>query len=154
MKNAIAREARKDAKEFARAQMFYGDGAGIRRRLIAAKVESKVAKSDSYARFFQQELARQDMAIHASKAQRERLLKDTSFAVRKNIRGLVTGDYRAVNSSIIVILAGGYLAHQTGFDRVVYEKGKKAVTDFKARRRVKKMIRDDPRIFVINPNQK
>lgn len=42
--NKTNREARKDASEFARAQMFYGEGAGTRRKLIRATVDAKTKK--------------------------------------------------------------------------------------------------------------
>ena len=34
-------EARKDAHEYARAKMFYGEGAGIRRKKIKARVDTR-----------------------------------------------------------------------------------------------------------------
>jgi hypothetical protein len=43
-----SREARKDATEFAKAKMFYGEGAGTRRKLIKAKVEAKAGKDPNY----------------------------------------------------------------------------------------------------------
>lgn len=143
--SSIEREARRDAKEFARAQMFYGEGAGTRRKLISAKVDGKSARSEAYGRAFHQELMRQDMSEHAVKARRERALKDSSHAVNKNVRGLVSGDYRSVNTRVVVVLALGYFVHQTELDKKAYEQGKKVynkakekVVDFKARRRVKK----------------
>lgn len=35
------RAARKDAKEFTQAKMYYGEGAGNRRKMIKAKVEQR-----------------------------------------------------------------------------------------------------------------
>lgn len=151
--SSIEREARKDAKEFARAQMFYGEGAGNRRKLITAKVEAKAAKSQAYARAFHSELSRQDMERHANLAQRERHLKDASHTVNKNLRGIVHGDYRSVNTGVIAALGVAYVAHQTGLDKKLYHKAKDKIDEFKARRAVKKMLRDDPRITVINPNK-
>ena len=40
MKWGVRRKARKDAKEYARAKMYYGEGAGNRRKLIRATVKS------------------------------------------------------------------------------------------------------------------
>lgn len=39
--NSTNKEARKDATEFARAKMFFGQGAGTRRKLIKNSVEAK-----------------------------------------------------------------------------------------------------------------
>ena len=66
------REARKDAQEFARAKMFYGEGAGTRRKLIKAKVEGKSKKDPNYKKAFDQHLSNQDMSKHAEKARGER----------------------------------------------------------------------------------
>jgi hypothetical protein len=38
---STSRDAAKDAKEFARAKAFYGEGAGTRRKLIRGTVEGK-----------------------------------------------------------------------------------------------------------------
>lgn len=49
--------ARKDAKEYARAKMFYGEGAGNRRKLIKAKVKER-SKNSVYKQEFDKELAK------------------------------------------------------------------------------------------------
>lgn len=133
--SAIEREARRDAKEFARAQMFYGEGAGIRRKLISAKVESKAGRNEAYARAFHQELAHQDMAEHAAKASRERAFRDRSNVASKNFRALATGNYQNVSTGILVVAAGGYLLHQTGLDQKIYLKTKRMVDKVRNRRR-------------------
>ena len=46
-KRRLQKEASKDAKEFARAKMFYGEGAGNRRKLIKATVNQK-SKDEYY----------------------------------------------------------------------------------------------------------
>lgn len=134
------KEARRDAREFARAAMYYGEGAGIRRKLITATVDGKAQKNPTYARAFRMELARQDMAIHAAKARRERELKDVGSAVKKNVRGILTGDLRSVNTGLLALGAGVYVAHHTGLDVIVYNKAKKKIDDFKRRRRAKRAV--------------
>lgn len=66
------REARKDAKEHSRAKMFYGEGAGNRRKLIKATVEAKAKRDPNYKKAFDHHVNRQDMSTHASKARSER----------------------------------------------------------------------------------
>lgn len=132
------KEARRDAREFARAAMYYGEGAGIRRKLITATVDGKAGRNPAYARAFRLELARQDMATHAAKARREREVKDVGHVVGKNVRGILTGDLRSVNTGILMMGAVVYVAHHTGADKVIYDKAKKKVNDFKARRRARK----------------
>lgn len=45
------REAKRDAKEYTQAKMFYGNGAGNRRKLINATVNSK-SKDQAYKKAF------------------------------------------------------------------------------------------------------
>lgn len=125
------REARRDAKEFARAQMFYGEGAGTRRKLISATVEAKADRDPMYARSFRRELSRQDMADHAEKARKERDRKDTSDAVKKNTRAILSGNYQNAQTSVLVLIVAAYFAHHTGLDVKVYEKSKLIVADTK-----------------------
>jgi hypothetical protein len=134
------KEARRDAREFARAAMYYGEGAGTRRKLITATVDGKAQRNPAYARAFRIELAHQDMARHASKARREREMKDVGSAFGKNIRGIVTGDLRSVNTGIIIVGAAVYVAHQTGLDKRAYVKVKKSIDDFKRKRRAKREV--------------
>lgn len=77
------REARKDAEEFARAKLFYGKGAGTRRKLIKATVEAKRGKDPSYGKAFDNHLSKQDLSEHASKARGERSRKDKKEKVTK-----------------------------------------------------------------------
>ena len=137
---SIEKEARRDAREFARAAMFYGEGAGIRRKLITATVDGKAQRNPKYAQAFRIELARQDMARHAAKARREREVKDVGTALGKNVRGLVTGDLRSVHTGVLVFGAAAYVAHQTGLDRKAYVKVRKSIDDFKRRRRAKRAV--------------
>lgn len=83
-----SREAKKDATEFAKAKMFYGEGAGTRRKLIKAKVESKSAKDPKYKKAFDHHLENQDLGKRASQARGERARKDTVKATAKTARGI------------------------------------------------------------------
>lgn len=121
----LEREARRDAKEYARAEMFYGEGAGTRRKLIQATVESKSLKSGNYAREFHRELQRQDMAEHAAKARSERRRKDALDMTTRNTKALVSGRYENVQSGILVVVVAGYFAHQLGLDKKAVEQAKK-----------------------------
>lgn len=82
-----SREAKKDATEHAKARMFYGDGAGTRRKLINAKVASK-SKDASYKKAFDYHSSQQNMAKRASQARGERARKDTKNAVARTARGV------------------------------------------------------------------
>lgn len=75
--------AQKDAEEFARAKMFFGNGAGTRRKLINASVTAKKAKDPLYAKAFDSHLAKQDMSTHAQKARSERNSVDRKDKTKK-----------------------------------------------------------------------
>lgn len=88
------RAARKDAKEFARAKMFYGEGAGTRRKLIKAKVNSRSKKDPSYEKAFNYHLDNQDMGRHAEKARSERRRKNMASGAKRTARGVKNQFYR------------------------------------------------------------
>lgn len=134
----VQKEARRDAHEYARAQMFYGEGAGNRRKLIATTVESKASRQPEYRVAFERALSREDMAEHATKARKERRRKDVTHAVNKNARAAATGQYTGLNMGVFVVGTAAYYAHKTGFDKQVYAKGKEKFEQLRARRAAKK----------------
>ena len=69
MKWGVRRRARRDAKEYTLARMYYGEGAGNRRKLIKAKVKT-------------------DMSKRASQAQRQRGRKNVRNSTGKTVRGV------------------------------------------------------------------
>ena len=126
------KDASKDAAEFARAKMFYGEGAGTRRKLIKAQVEAKSKKDPTYKKAFDHHLAAQDMGKQAVKAKSERRRKDVTSKTTKTIKGAhrqLTGGMGNV-SMASAALAGGYVvARKTGADKVIMDAGKKAMSD-------------------------
>lgn len=121
--------AKKDAKEFARAKMFYGEGAGNRRKLIKAKVEQR-SKDHEYKQKFDEYLNKQDMAKHATKAKNERVRKDATQKVVKTSRGvanLALGNMAKVSASAAIIYSVG---KASGADKVVVKMAKQAMRDF------------------------
>lgn len=125
--------AKKDAKEFARAKMFYGEGAGTRRKLIKNVVAER-SKDPVYKQAFDEALSRQDMAKHVQKAKAERHRKDTTKQVKKTGRGLVnifTGHPERVGAGLAVIAAGVGIAHKTGVDKIVANAAKTKINDIR-----------------------
>ena len=117
--------AKKDAKEYARAKMYYGEGAGNRRKLIKATVEQRSKNDPFYKNEFNRQLEKQDMAKHAAKARTERKTRNAAGAVTKTTRGVVNrvlGNTGRVTASAAMIYA---VAHYTGMDQKVLEYGKK-----------------------------
>lgn len=103
------REAKKDAKEFARAKMFYGADAGNRRKLIKASVEAKTKRDPSYKKAFDHHLSRQDMSEHASKARVERKRTDRGSRNKQRAGALArtfTGEMGTQAAFVAVALGG------------------------------------------------
>ena len=126
------REASKDAKEFARAKMFYGEGAGNRRKLIKNTVEAKAKQDPTYKAAFDHHLERQKLDQHASKARGERKRKDVKNAVGKNARAInrsVNGPYAGPVLATVAIAGVGY-AKTKGYDRTVMNAGKSFIDSY------------------------
>lgn len=120
------RQAKKDAKEYARAKMSYGEGAGNRRKLINSTVQER-SKNSVYKEEFDRQLANQDMSKHASAAKREHNVKAVTKTTAKTARGLInlsTGNLVKVSAASTAIFT---LAKVTGVDKVIANTGKKAV---------------------------
>ena len=120
------RNAKNDAHEFARAKMFYGEGAGTRRKLIKAKVNER-SKDKLYKDEFDKALASQNMEKHAEKAKIERLRKDTTKTVKTTTKGfmnLSTGNAVRVSSTAATLYA---LAKITGTDQKIADMSKEVV---------------------------
>lgn len=81
------REARKDAREFTKAKMFFGEGAGTRRKLIKAKVNQK-SKDPSYKKAFDFHVNDTNMAKRSEQARSERRRKDIASGTARTARGV------------------------------------------------------------------
>lgn len=133
----VQREALRDASEFARAQVFYGEGAGNRRKLIKAAVAAKASRSPAYQQAFEYALTVQDMAAHVQKARKERRRRDFTHAFNKNTRNAMAGRYTGINMAIIVLGGAAYYAHHTGYDKKLYGSIKTKIDGQKRRRATK-----------------
>ena len=119
---STSHEAQKDAKEYSRAKMFYGEGAGTRRKLINASVAAKSKKDPNYQKAFDYHLSNQDMSKHAEKARGERHRKDAISKTGKTTRGVyryVTGGFGAVSLASATIGGAYMFARKTGADKVI-----------------------------------
>lgn len=105
MKWGVRRRARRDAKEFTQAKMYYGEGAGNRRKLIKATVKAR-SKDPFY-----KAVANTDMSKQASQARRQRGRKNARNSAGKTVRGvgnIATGNVGRAGGA----LALGYLGYQ------------------------------------------
>lgn len=135
-------DARKDAKEFARAKQFYGEGAGTRRKLIKATVTGKSKKDATYAAAFNHHLERQNTADHASKAQSERKRKNARKSTAKTARGIrhtLNGNSQYASLAAAVIAGGAVYAHKNGIDKVILDAGKTQYSKAQAYNKNRKM---------------
>jgi hypothetical protein len=128
------RTAKKDAKEFARAKQFFGEGAGTRRKLIKATVEGKSKNDPAYKKAFDHHLGQQDMSIHASKAVAERKRKNIKKSAGKGIRGtrhILNGNSQYASAATAIVVGGALYAHKSGIDKTILNEGKKAYSKVK-----------------------
>ena len=96
------REAKRDAKEYTHAKMFYGNGAGNRRKLIKATVNSK-SKDPAYKKAFDHHVENTDMAKRAQQARGQRHRKTTAEKTAKTGRGIINvarGNARAASATV------------------------------------------------------
>lgn len=135
----LKKMAARDANKWARAEMFFGDGAGTRRKLLAAEIQDKQIKIPGYREVFLKYYEKQDWAEHAIKAAKERKKIDRSSAIGKNARAFARGDRRNLLVATVVI---GYTAHQLGYDKMALEQGKKYHRKLKAKIAEYKLARE------------
>lgn len=103
------RDAAKDAKEFARAKQYFGDGAGTRRKLIKNTVEAKSKRDPKYAKAFQKHLDAQDASKHVDKAKKERSRTDRRTRNKQRVGALarsITGS-QGTQAAFVAIALGG-----------------------------------------------
>ena len=127
---SVSRDAKKDATEFARAKQFFGEGAGTRRKLIKAQVESKSKKDPAFKKAFDHHLANQDMEKHVSRAKSERKRKDVVKGTAKTARGvshILRGNSQYASAAAAMLVGGAMFAHKKGIDAIVLKAGKTAL---------------------------
>lgn len=125
----VDKEARKDAEEHARAKMYYGKGAGTRRKLINKSVEAKRARIPGYGKAFDQHLARQDLSRHASKAVSERKRTDRKDTLKKSAGQIArsrTGEM-GTKAAFTALAVGGVAFLNSPKGKQMMGKGKAAV---------------------------
>lgn len=109
--------ARQDAEEMARAKMFYGQGAGTRRKLINTTVAQRKRIDPAYAKAFDYHFDNQRMDVHAQKARQERVRKDRIDRTKQQagyVARRTTGEMGTQAAFAALAVAGtAYLASPT-----------------------------------------
>ena len=140
MRWGVRRAAQRDANETAKAKMFYGEGAGTRRKLIKAQVESR-SKDEKYKAAFDHYFAQQDLGKRAVRAKGERRRKDIANTTTKTGRGLinfVNGNPQAASALAVSIVV---FAHRAGVDKMLVSAGKTAYSTVKTEARAQMIKR-------------
>lgn len=109
--NRVNKMAAKDAKEHVRAKLFFGEGAGTRRKLIKAKTEHNRKFVSGYGKAFDIHLSRQDFSQHSTKAVKERHSIDRKDRNKKRAGAVarrLTGEWGT--QAAFVALAGSGVA--------------------------------------------
>lgn len=146
---AQSKQASKDAKEYARAKMYYGEGAGTRRKLINNTVKER-SKDEVYKKAFEEALANQNMSEHVQKAKAERKREDVKNSVKKtgrSVANVIAGHPERAAAGIAAVSVAAGVIHKTGADKKILEFAKKRMSDIgnsievaKGRREIAKWI--------------
>lgn len=121
----IDKLAAKDAAKWAYAEMFFGEGAGTRRKLLSAEIAHKVENISEYNEAFNKAYSKQNFANLAVKAAKERQHIDRSVKVSKNVRGLLGGNRQGLSTGVLILVTVAVVANQTGYDKVIIKQAKK-----------------------------
>lgn len=124
--------ATKDASDWARAEMFFGEGAGIRRRHLEAQIKEKRNDIPNYKEWFDFAYSRQNMAEHAIAAAKERKKIDAMASAGKNFRAIRSGNIHGLSNSVFVIGGLAYVVHATGADKKIVDETKRLYKKAKA----------------------
>lgn len=139
------RAAKKDAEEFTRAKLYYGEGAGTRRKLIKAKVEAKSKADPLYKKAFDTHVEATDLGKRANQAQGQRKRKDAVNSTKKTVRGIknvINGNSRSASVASLLLVGGAMYAHKHGIDQVVLKSASKKIADIQKNRASAKFVAD------------
>ena len=139
----LKKMADQDAFRWARAEMFFGEGAGTRRKLLDVEISDKMTRIPGYSDAFMKSYEKQNMAEHAIKAAKERARIDHVNYFAKNFKALATGRVQNMSPSFVIIVVGAVVLHQTGYDKVLWNKAKRLYRDVKRDYEPKKRHNND-----------
>lgn len=123
----LQKDAEKDAKEWAKAKAYYGEGAGTRRKLLKNQLSNKMKDKD-YKEAFESFLSSTDMQKVQKSANRERKVNDAKAFAGKTARGIKNFLLGAGTASVTAIALVN-VARMTGADKVIGRYGKQALNN-------------------------
>lgn len=133
--NKIEKMAAKDAHEYGLAQMFFGQGAGTRRKLIEAVIEERIATVPGYEVALDTAYSKLSQIEMAEKAIAERKKIDGIAKAGKNLRALKRGRLQDLSTGVYVAVGVAYVAHATGYDKKAWVEAQMLYAKAKARLR-------------------
>ena len=126
------RKTRKQARKDAQSKMYYGEGAGVRRRNINAVVRQR-SKDPTYKKAFDEEYSKQDMGKARRDAERQRKTTDRVEPIKTGVGRGVKKTVRAVGAAITFTATTAaatatayYISHPDEAKRMVNAIAKKA----------------------------
>lgn len=122
---ALEKMAAKDAAEFGFAQMFFGEGAGTRRKLIEAVINERVNTIPGYEEALNAAYSQVSQVEMAEKALAHRKNLDRMNKAGKNLRAFRSGNFHNLTNGVAVVVGVAYLAHATGLDKEIKAEGEK-----------------------------
>lgn len=134
----LIKDAENDAREYARAKAYYGDGAGNRRKQIRNKISERM-KDPDYKAEFDRQMKNQNMAEHQKAANRERKFNDAKEAVKKTgngIKNLLLG-FGTTSLAAIAIVS---MMRATKTDQKIAEWGQQQVSNIANNMQKKKKV--------------
>lgn len=120
----MKKTAAKDAYRWAYAEMFFGEGAGIRRKHLSVELHQKMATIPGYTQAFDKAFEKLNLSDIAIKAAKERKRLDRGKFVSRNVKGLLTGNKSSLTNVVLVGATAYTIAHQTGLDKVLIDEAK------------------------------
>lgn len=122
----INNDAQNDAREYARAKAYYGEGAGTRRKKIKNQISERM-KDPDYKKAFDEHMKNQNMEEHQRAADKERRWEDTKTNVGKTARGVKNLMLGLGSASLAAVALYGVAKH-TGLGEKLKSWGQTAIS--------------------------
>lgn len=141
----IEKIAAQDAYDYGLAQMFFGEGAGNRRKFIGTIVDQKMQDIPGYAEAFDKAFGKLNQIEIAEKALKERKAIDRAAKASQNFRALKNGSVQNLTTGVFVAYGTYWVCKQTGYDKVIEAEVKKAKAWVIMKYKINKAKKETPR---------